>query len=57
MTVLKIIAFQLVPEDPVNYDKSKCEGRQRVKSGPKISDPSKRHHTKLNFFHINGTLA
>ena len=28
-------------------------GRQRVISGPKISDPTKRHHTKLSFFDIN----
>ena len=31
--------------------------RQRVKSSPKISDPTKRHDTQLNFFDINGRLA
>ena len=28
-----------------------------LKSGSKISDSSKRHHTTLNLFDINGTLA
>ena len=28
-----------------------------VKSGPEISDPTKRHDTQLNFFPINGTLT
>ena len=28
-----------------------------LKSGPKISDPTKRHDTQLNLFDINGTLA
>ena len=27
------------------------------KSGPKISDPTKRHDRQLNFFYINGKLA
>ena len=26
-----------------------------LKNGNKIWDPTKRHHTKHNFFHINGT--
>ena len=28
-----------------------------LKSGPKISDPRKRHDTQFNLFDINGTLA
>ena len=32
-------------------------GRQRVKSGRKISDPTKINHKKLNFLDSNGKLA
>ena len=28
-----------------------------LKSGPKISDPTKRHDNELNLFDFNGTLA
>ena len=32
-------------------------GRQRVKSGSKISEPTKRDYAQLNLFDINRTLS
>ena len=56
--VLKIIVFEVKPLISVNYDKNAYGATVNIlKSGPIISERTKRHLKQLNFFDINGKLA
>ena len=56
--VLKIIAFELVAGVSVNYEKNTFDRPSTCQEKcPEISEPTKRHVTQLNWFHINETLT